>query len=118
MAKSPAKAQPKKPAAPKAPKSAAAAPVASAAPAADDSAAEPVEANPPAEKAAKGKKGEKGGRGKEHVTHFCYDNEHQDGVHCTLTFEDGATAEGSAPSTGDLAADQAAASAAALNGAA
>lgn len=115
MAKSPAKAQPKKPAAPKAPKAVAAAP---AAPAAVDSAAKPVETNPPAEKAAKGKKGEKGGRGKEHVTHFCYDNEHQDGVHCTLTFEDGDTATGCAPSTGDLAADQAAASAAALDGAA
>ncbi len=53
-------------------------------------------------------------QGKEDVVHYCYDNEHAGGVLCTLTFKDGSTASGTAPSTGDLAADQAIASAAAL----
>lgn len=48
------------------------------------------------------------------VTHTAFDNEHEDGVHCTLTFADGETATGTAPNTGDLAADQAAAKANAL----
>jgi hypothetical protein len=37
---------------------------------------------------------------------YAYDNEHKDGIHCTLTFQDGSTSIGVAPSTGDLAHDQ------------
>ncbi len=52
----------------------------------------------------------------EDVTAWANDNEQPDAVHCTLTFTDGGTATGSAPHTGDLAADQATAAAAALAG--
>lgn len=97
MAKSSAKA-PAKTAAPKAPKIAA--PAASPDSETDTAdAQDSVQAGKPA---------------KNHVVHFCYDNEHADGVHCTLTFDDGTEAVGTAPSTGALADDQAAAAANAL----
>lgn len=35
-----------------------------------------------------------------------FNNEHADGIECTLTFEDGSTAVGIAPSTGELGVDQ------------
>lgn len=101
MDKSPTKAQPKAPTQPKPPKAAAVAAT-----------------KPPADSVATEQPAGKGGRAKEDVVHFGYDNEHEHGVHCTLTFADGATAVGTAPRTESLAADQAAASANALESAA
>lgn len=48
------------------------------------------------------------------VTHFAYDNEHPEGVKCTLTFADGHTASGITSGTGYLASDQAVATSLAL----
>jgi len=50
------------------------------------------------------------------VIHWAYDNEHELGCFCTLTFSDGTESTGTAPRTDNLAADQAIASAAALQG--
>lgn len=43
-----------------------------------------------------------------------FENEHEGGCLCTLTFRDGKTTNGLAPRTNDLAADQSAAQSAAL----
>ena len=53
-------------------------------------------------------------RCKEDVVHWCYDNEHESGVLCTLTFSDGSTATGIAERTDNLGLDQNLASAIAL----